>query len=256
MSRILLPEEYPYFYETHMHTAQGSACASSTGAEIARAYKEAGYTGIIITDHNWYGNTAIRESLSWAEWIRQFTRGYEEAAAWGEQNGLSVFWGYEACYEGNEFLIYGLSPEFLKEHPQLKDATVKEQYEIVKQAGGMVVHAHPYREASYIPKVRFFPGLADAVEVINAGHYNRFTQKNQIYNVKAIDYAKEQQLPMTAGSDMHCDKLFGGGMAFTEKLTDLQHFCRKVLEEEDYLLTDGVFWYTKQGEPIHMVNWD
>ena len=40
-----------YRYETHMHTMEGSACSSSTGAEMARAHKAAGYTGIFVTDH-------------------------------------------------------------------------------------------------------------------------------------------------------------------------------------------------------------
>ena len=37
-----------YKYETHMHTSQGSACGRSTGAEMARAYKEAGYFLTVI----------------------------------------------------------------------------------------------------------------------------------------------------------------------------------------------------------------
>jgi hypothetical protein len=40
-----------YRYETHLHTCQGSLCGRSTGAEHARFYKEAGYQGVIITDH-------------------------------------------------------------------------------------------------------------------------------------------------------------------------------------------------------------
>lgn len=35
--------------ETHLHTAQGSACAVSTGEEMARAHKAAGYDAIILT---------------------------------------------------------------------------------------------------------------------------------------------------------------------------------------------------------------
>ena len=35
--------------ETHLHTAQGSACAVSTGEEMARAHKAAGYEAIIVT---------------------------------------------------------------------------------------------------------------------------------------------------------------------------------------------------------------
>ena len=38
-------ETQRYLYETHMHTSEASACAGSTGAQMARAYKEAGYTG-------------------------------------------------------------------------------------------------------------------------------------------------------------------------------------------------------------------
>ena len=48
-----------YKIETHMHTSQGSACAVSTGEEMARAHKAAGYDAIIITDHFFGGNTTV-----------------------------------------------------------------------------------------------------------------------------------------------------------------------------------------------------
>ena len=35
-------ETQRYLYETHMHTSEASACAGSTDAQMARAYKEAG----------------------------------------------------------------------------------------------------------------------------------------------------------------------------------------------------------------------
>lgn len=78
-------EDYPYLYETHMHTSESSACARSTGREMAQAAKEAGYTGIIITDHNWYGNSCISAGLPWEEWIEQFCTGYEHAKDKGEE---------------------------------------------------------------------------------------------------------------------------------------------------------------------------
>ena len=56
-----------YLYETHMHTSEGSACGQSAGAEMARAYAENGYTGIIVTDHFFYGNTAADRRLPWSE---------------------------------------------------------------------------------------------------------------------------------------------------------------------------------------------
>ena len=33
-------EQYPYLYETHLHTSQGSLCGKKTGAEMAQACKE------------------------------------------------------------------------------------------------------------------------------------------------------------------------------------------------------------------------
>ena len=58
-------EQYPYLYETHLHTSESSACAVSLGADMARACKEYGYAGIFVTDHNWGGNTATDRNLSW-----------------------------------------------------------------------------------------------------------------------------------------------------------------------------------------------
>ena len=56
-----IKEAYPYLYETHLHTSQGSACGKAEGAQMARACKAAGYTGIFVTDHNWGGNTAVED---------------------------------------------------------------------------------------------------------------------------------------------------------------------------------------------------
>lgn len=260
MPKIRLPEKYPYLYETHMHTASGSACSDYTGREMAKAYKEAGYTGIFITDHNWGGNTAVNSRLPWRYWVDRFIQGYEEAREWGQRNGLAVFWGYEAGYDGTEFLIYGITPSFLKEHPELRGATVREQYRIIKSAGGIVVHAHPYREAYYIPEIRLFPDCVDAVEGINAYHYNRFHKSgyndNEVFNQSAIAYAMKEKLPMTAGSDMHTTRLYGGGMAFSRKLADAADFCQRIPAGEDCLLTDGARWYDRSGEPVGEVTWE
>ena len=87
-------KDYPYLYETHLHTSQASACARYTGAEMAKACKAAGYTGIIVTDHNWGGNTAVNRMLPWRTWVNEFAKGYEDAARMGKRIGLDVFFGY------------------------------------------------------------------------------------------------------------------------------------------------------------------
>lgn len=152
-------ETQRYVYETHMHTSEASACAGSTGTQMARAYKAAGYTGIIVTDHFFYGNTSVDRSLPWEEWVRRFCLGYEHAKAEGDRIGLTVFLGWEACYEGTEFLVYGLDRAWLLAHPQIKDASIEEQYALVHEGGGIISHAHPFREEDYIPEIRLFSGI-------------------------------------------------------------------------------------------------
>lgn len=244
--------QYPYKYETHLHTSQASLCGKATGKEMASACKAAGYTGIIVTEHNWYGNHCIDNNLPWKEWIEAFCRGYEETREWGEQIGLDVFFGYEAGYEGTEFLIYGVDKDWLIAHPEIKDASVEEQYRLIHGAGGLVIQAHPFRKEDYIPKVRLFPGAVDGVEAINATHSSHLSMHHNHpeWDQQAIEYSIQNHLPMTAGSDVHDTLILGGGVAFQRRLTSIQDYCKAILSGEDYLLTNGDNWYNKQGNLI------
>lgn len=255
MSKIKLSREYPYLYETHLHTSQSSACAKYTGAEMAKVCKKEGYTGIIVTDHNWGGNTAVNRRLPWQEWVNEFSKGYEDAKRVGDKIGLDVFFGYEAGFSATEFLIYGLTKDFMLTTPELRSASVEEQYQIVHEANGMVIHAHPFREEFYIPEVRLFPEFVDGVEGINATHSNLRAGglTKTIFDERAIEYAKKHNFPMTAGSDIHTTDLLGGGMAFKRKLSSIEDFIEAVLSKEDYALTNGDNWYTKSGELIEKI---
>lgn len=223
-----------------MHTSEGSACAVNTGAEMARAYREAGYTGIIVTDHFFYGNTAVDRSLPWRQWVERFCLGYEHAREEGEKAGLQVFFGWESGYGGPEFLIYGLDKNWLLEHPEIRDATVEEQMRLVHESGGIISQAHPFREAHYIPEIRTFPEYVDAVEGVNASHSSpQVTNRHPEYNTRALRYAKEHNLPLTAGSDQHSVRMLGGGMIFSRKLADIHDFGRAVLNREAVRLLEG-----------------
>lgn len=229
-----------YLYETHMHTSEGSACAYNTGAEMARAYYEAGYTGIIVTNHFVYGNTAVDRSLPWHEWVEQYCLGYERAKEEGDRLGLQVFFGWESGYGGPEFLVYGLDKQWLLDHPEIKDATVQEQMELAHAGGGIVCQAHPCREASYIREVRLYPEYVDAVEGMNASHSSLgIEHRHPEFNDRAIAYAGEHGFPMTAGSDQHTTHMLWGGMVFPRKLKDIHDFCGAVLNREAVKLLDG-----------------
>lgn len=245
--------EYPYLYETHLHTSQGSACARCTGAQMAEACKAAGYTGIIVTDHNWGGNTAVNRRLPWKTWVNEFAKGYEEAEKVGKRIGLDVFFGYEAGFDATEFLIYGLDKKFMLEHPELRTATVQEQFRLVHEGGGMVVHAHPFREEYYIPEVRLFPEYVDGAEGINGGHIGCRHETGEsglpVFDERAIAYARGHNLFLTAGSDIHHTDLPGCGMAFRRRMESIQDFTDALRNGEDYVLTDGKRWFRKDGTP-------
>ncbi len=249
---IKLLKDYPYLYETHLHTNQGSACGRNSGAEMAAACKEYGYTGIFVTDHNWGGNTCISRELPWREWMTLYSRAYYDAREYGDRNGLDVFFGMETGFDGTEFLILGLTPEWFMENEAIRSADIAKQYELVRNAGGIVVQAHPYRVEPYIPAVRVFPEYADAVEAINAMHSNPMSRSHNdpSWNDMAVELARANNKIMTAGSDIHNKALLGGGMAFRRKILSPADFCQALRSGEDYVMTDGERWYDSAGEII------
>jgi len=239
--KLRINPDYPYVYEPHLHTAEGSKCASSTGAEMAVACYEAGYTGIFVTDHFYYGNTAIDRSLSWEDWVNEYCKGYEHAKAKGDEIGLQVFFGWESTYEGTDFLIYGLDKEWLLKHPEIRDASIPEQYDMVHRDNGMVIHAHPFRTDFYIPAIRLFPEYVDGVETVNATHASVISRKHNdpLFDVEAAKYAKQYGFPETAGSDVHCTEILFGGIAAKRKITSVQDYIKLVMTKEPYLLLNG-----------------
>ena len=101
----------------------------------------------------------------------------------------------------------------------------------VRKSGGFISHAHPFREASYIPEIRLYPSLVDAVEVYNGRNIKP-------YNDKAIKYAEEYSLLQTAGSDTHyTDEIIGIGMEFYRELSDIRDFIDAVKRGEFTICT-------------------
>lgn len=221
--------------ETHLHTAQGSACAVSTGEEMARAHKAAGYDAIILTDHFFGGNTAVPRDLPWAERIDRYCAGYEQARAVGEAIGLKVFFGIEWAWRGTEFLTYGIGKDYLLAHPEMETWDIPTYLTNVRAAGAFVSHAHPFRQASYLTQPpRLFPEYVDAVEVYNCGN------AEQAYNDQALAYAKRYGLAMTAGSDGHdAREMRGGGMRFATELNTIEDFIRAVRTRQPFEILRG-----------------
>ena len=111
--------------------------------------------------------------------------------------------------------------------------TIKEQFEMVDKAGGLVVHAHPFRDRPYIDKIRLYPKLVHAVETYNACNYEE-------ENKQAYIYAKKYNLPMTAGADSHHKDIICSGIGVNKKFNSIYDYIDLIKNNEE-----KVFLYNK-----------
>lgn len=220
-----------YRIETHMHTKETSGCAKSTACEMVNKYKQLGYDGVIITDHFLNGNTVVDRSQAWEKQIEDFCKGYKSAKNEGDRIGMDVYFGFEYTFYGTDLLTYGISAEWLKEHPEIMDMPAYEYIQFIKENGGMVIQAHPFRDYDYINTIRLFPKYIDGIEAVNTAHRDKRLNELAKYISEFYD------LPMTSGSDSHSvDGIGGGGMEFEVKIKSIEDFIRLVKLKKGKLL--------------------
>ncbi|MBR3933548.1 MAG: transposase [Clostridia bacterium] len=204
-------------YDLHVHTAQTSPCASMTGAQQVQAYKELGYTGIVVTDHYYNGFFEKNASPTWAESMDKYFAGYFDAKAEGDKIGIDVFQSAEVTIASSrkDYLIYGVEPEFFYVNEKLFDLSEAELISLVHSAGGLVFAAHPYRREA----TECYPyGNIDGVEVINGNPLSN--------NNLALKYAKDRNLLMCSGSDAHNKGDAGlGGITTNIKIKNIAHLA-------------------------------
>ena len=221
-----------YKYETHLHTKEGSACSSAPAADMARTHKAAGYDGIFVTDHFFNANTAVPRDLPWEDRVDRYFLGYEHAKEVGDEIGLKVWFGCEFTVYNADFLIYGMEKDWMKANEELLMHTDERVLfsKLRNELDCFIVHAPPFRHASYIHHISLYPYDVDAVETINASHDPR-----KLYDERAKLYADSYGLIKTGGSDSHhLDKLFGGGIDVPEPINCPADYHRLLMEGKVY----------------------
>jgi len=238
-----------FLYETHMHTSQVSKCGTATPQEQVRAYKARGYTGVIVTDHFLNGHAHQPGKMSHQKLMEFFMSGYDMAKNEGDKIGLDVFFGWEYAVDGHDFLTYGLGLDFLIKHPEmLRTMPIDAYSKAVREAGGYLCQAHPFREAVWIEN----PGAVDASLLDGIEVYNASDQKHT--NQKAYDFAKKHHLAMQSGSDSHSEHLdIVSGICLNEKaqsIHDIIHAIKShqaglIISDQDVALSDRLIpWET------------
>ena len=226
-----------YFYEIHCHTQETSKCGRSPAREMVRAYKDKGFSGLVITDHFINGNSYANDPETWEEKMDVFLRGWRAAKQAGDEMGLNVYFGLEYTHlggNGEDYLVLGIKPEHLDR--ELRDCdkwSIEYLCRAVHQLGGIVIRAHPYRQAGYIGRVGIQrPGLEiDAVEVFNGGN------ASDSYNLQAFEMALREGKPMTAGSDTHqVETTASAYIGFETEAADYADLCARIREGKATLI--------------------
>lgn len=180
--------------ETHIHTRESSPCGWLRAEEIVKAYYEAGYRTICISDH--FGNFDSLGNISWQDKITIFLEGYFKAKCAAEKYDINVLMSAEIEFQKNKpnhYLVYGITRDFLNSYPDLSEMGIEEFSKIAKEKGIFIVQAHPFRNGKCYPT----PDFVDAIEIYNAN------PRHQDFSEKSKKVAEENNMCISGGSDMH-----------------------------------------------------
>ena len=214
-----------------MHTSISSACSRFTPEEVVEKYTRLGYAGVFVTDHYLRGNSCVPRDLPYAERVKLYFDGYRAVKKCAQERGLDVFCGVEVSHWGTDFLFYGLDEQWYLDNLEIMTDSPKEMCIRARNAGALVLQAHPYRERDYIDHIRLFPQEVEGIEIVNACEDER---SNSLAGILAESYG----LRVSAGSDIHraSQKLLAG-MQFETKLKSEKDFMDRIRRGEGSIFT-------------------
>lgn len=218
-----------YLWEMHVHTAECDRCAAVGGAEIVRLYADAGYSGLVITDHyfsiffDWFADELI--GAAHRDIINRWLRGYYAARNEGEKRGITVLCGAEVRFQDqiNDYLLYGLDEEFFYRAPLLHTLHDVEELKQTLPEDALIVQAHPFRNRMTV---------CDPSPLFGIEGYNGGTEdfRNEMAKLFAGHYGK----PLTSGSDFHNRQALGKGGICVERSVRTAHDLTEVLRSGQY----------------------
>jgi len=218
-------------FEMHLHTADSNdPVANIPAAELVELYHARGYDGIVFTDH------FSEEAMDWLspetkgfnhnQIIDRWLKSYRSAKEVGDRIGCTIFLGMELRFTDtiNDYLVYGLDEQFLKDNPPLHLMSLDELNKI-KTDDMLIYQAHPFRNRMVVGD----PSKLFGVEVYNGG---TAPERNQVADIWADIY----NLHRISGSDCHrIHQLGKGGLNFTDPIHSYQDLIN-ALKQDRYAL--------------------
>ena len=220
-------KEYKYKYDLHVHSLPTSGCADFSPEEVVRTYAEAGFNGIVLTNHM-YGGPHEYETKE------KFTDGayipaYRRAKAEGEKLGLDVILGIEIRFPEsvNDFLVFGIDEDDVPKAYDYTFSPYEDFYKGFKNEHNLIIQAHPMR----LPCEPVPQEIVDGYEVFNMhpGHNPRAGLAAQ------LTYGRDD-LYVIGGTDFHHANHQGMcALLCKERIKDSFQLA-EVIKSKDYIL--------------------
>ena len=212
--------------ELHAHTSEVSPCGHVTAPEVANRFIAQGYTSLVITTH--YCDYVIDPLKgTWREKMDYYLHPYHLMREHAGDR-LNIILGCELRFEGsiNDYLIYGITEDFLRENPELHKMSLRSFSELAHENEMLVVQAHPFRNGMVVVN----PEYLDGMETFNG------TPTYDGRNLIADAWAKRYNLLRTSGSDFHNPDQYGTGGIITNAAIRTGEELIAVLKSGNYTL--------------------
>ena len=144
---------------------------------------------------------------------------------------MTILLGIELRFDGtiNDYLVYGLTEEFLYESPYLNTLDLDSFLKIMP-SNALMYHAHPFRNKMTVTSPEYFYG----VEVYNGG-----TKPDR--NEFADLWADKYDLHKISGTDFHhIEQLGRGGIVLNNKISTQDEFVNALRNDEYKLIKNGI----------------
>lgn len=209
-----------YAYEMHLHTGEIGFCAKVPAATLVAEYEDAGYAGIVVTNHYQRDFFNSFPETTWEGKVQNYLRGFHAAQAAVKKADFNVILGIELRFleNFNDYLVYGISEQELVDYPYLYEMVPESFKKLADERGWIIIQAHPYRRNCQVIAAEYLHGI----EVFNEN------PRHENYNQKALDYAREHNLIMSCGSDYHqLEDIARAAVVFDEPITDTKELAKR-----------------------------
>jgi len=204
--------------ELHCHSKGISQCAWVTYEEIIDTFVNKGYSTLVLANHlNSYTMDAVCKG-DWNGFVDKYYDAYQQLKELAKGK-LNILFGAELRFNENcnDYLLFGLTKEFLYEHPEIFTLNAESFHNLAKENGILFIQAHPFRNWMTVTK----PDFVDGVEVFN-GHFGH-DSRNDIANM----WAEKFGLIKTSGTDYHyITSPANGGILTENEITDMAQLIK------------------------------